>query len=222
MATTTRSAKRPSWSPTWRRAVRRLRPDRRQDYRRRLHRCRRVLLRRRARRQRRRRHGVRGFPARPATSRTRAATRVNTAADYRAMWDTIERLWSDIVARAERLPEPALDERVERGVVLRRDAAPSRVHHRLLGEPYGPRPADPYHGLRVPQLCAGGRSGAGHRPRRASVVRRVVDGARRPYGAGARHRRRSHGHRARTDVHACACNRLSRGIALGENCVWVW
>ena len=35
------------------------------------------------------------------------------ADDYRAMWDTIERLWSDTVARAERLPEPALHERVD-------------------------------------------------------------------------------------------------------------
>src|SRR5262249_12681284 len=31
---------------------------------------------------------------------------MRTAEDYRAMWDTLERLWSDTVARAERLPEP--------------------------------------------------------------------------------------------------------------------
>jgi hypothetical protein len=36
-----------------------------------------------------------------------------TADDYRAMWDTIERLWSDAVARARRLPEPARHERVD-------------------------------------------------------------------------------------------------------------
>jgi hypothetical protein len=29
-----------------------------------------------------------------------------TAGDYRAMWDTIERLWAGTVARAGRLPEP--------------------------------------------------------------------------------------------------------------------
>jgi hypothetical protein len=38
---------------------------------------------------------------------------MRTADDYRAMWDTIERLWRDTVARAERLPEPARDERVD-------------------------------------------------------------------------------------------------------------
>jgi DinB superfamily len=38
---------------------------------------------------------------------------MQTADDYRAMWDTIERLWSDTVARAERLPEPARNERVD-------------------------------------------------------------------------------------------------------------
>jgi DinB superfamily/Pentapeptide repeats (8 copies) len=38
---------------------------------------------------------------------------MQTAEDYRAMWDTIERLWSDTVARAERLPEPARHERVD-------------------------------------------------------------------------------------------------------------
>jgi hypothetical protein len=35
------------------------------------------------------------------------------ADDYRAMWDTIERLWSETVARARRLPEPARHERVD-------------------------------------------------------------------------------------------------------------
>ena len=36
-----------------------------------------------------------------------------TADDYRAMWDTIERLWAETVARAGRLPEPALHQRVD-------------------------------------------------------------------------------------------------------------
>ena len=36
-----------------------------------------------------------------------------TAADYRAMWDTIERLWTETVARASRLPGPALHQRVD-------------------------------------------------------------------------------------------------------------
>jgi len=36
-----------------------------------------------------------------------------TADDYRAMWDTVERLWGETAARAERLPEAARHERVE-------------------------------------------------------------------------------------------------------------
>lgn len=36
-----------------------------------------------------------------------------TAADHRAMWDTIERLWAETVARARRLPGPALHQRVD-------------------------------------------------------------------------------------------------------------
>jgi hypothetical protein len=36
-----------------------------------------------------------------------------TADDYRAMWDTIERLWAETVARAGRLPEPVLHQQVD-------------------------------------------------------------------------------------------------------------
>jgi hypothetical protein len=38
---------------------------------------------------------------------------MRTADDYRAMWDTVEHLWSDTVVRAGRLPEPALGLRVD-------------------------------------------------------------------------------------------------------------
>jgi hypothetical protein len=38
---------------------------------------------------------------------------LRTADDYRAMQDTIERLWAGTVARAGRLPEPALHQRVD-------------------------------------------------------------------------------------------------------------
>jgi hypothetical protein len=38
---------------------------------------------------------------------------MTTADDYRAMWHTIERLWSETVARAERLPEPDRHVRVD-------------------------------------------------------------------------------------------------------------
>jgi hypothetical protein len=37
---------------------------------------------------------------------------LRTAQDYRALWDALERLWSETVARAERLPEPVRHERV--------------------------------------------------------------------------------------------------------------
>jgi uncharacterized protein YjbI with pentapeptide repeats len=38
---------------------------------------------------------------------------ITTADDYRAMWATIERVWSATVARAARLPEESLHERVD-------------------------------------------------------------------------------------------------------------
>jgi hypothetical protein len=38
---------------------------------------------------------------------------VQTAADFRAMWTLIERLWHDATSRAQRLPEHSLDERVD-------------------------------------------------------------------------------------------------------------
>jgi hypothetical protein len=72
---------------------------------------------------------------------------IRTAGDYRAMWDTIERLWSETVARAERLPEPARHERVDdewsfvetlRHLVFATDAWASRT---ILDQPM------PYHRL---------------------------------------------------------------------------
>jgi hypothetical protein len=74
---------------------------------------------------------------------------MQTADDYRAMWDTIEGLWSDTVARAERLPERARHERVDdewsfaetlRHLVFATDAWASRT---VLDEPM------PYHRLGV-------------------------------------------------------------------------
>jgi hypothetical protein len=78
---------------------------------------------------------------------------MQTADDYRAMWDTIERLWSDTVARSKRLPEPALHERVDdewsfvetlRHLVFITDAWASRT---VLDEPM------PYHRLGVTQTA---------------------------------------------------------------------
>jgi uncharacterized damage-inducible protein DinB len=78
------------------------------------------------------------------------AREMKTADDVRAMWDTVERLWSDTVARVERLPEPARDERVDdewsfmetlRHLVFCVDAWISRT---ILDEPM------PYHRLGYP------------------------------------------------------------------------
>ena len=74
---------------------------------------------------------------------------MRTAGDYRAMWDTVERLWVDTTARAARLPEAARNERVDgewsfaetlRHLVFATDAWASRT---VLDEPM------PYHRLGV-------------------------------------------------------------------------
>ena len=73
-----------------------------------------------------------------------------TAEDYRAMWAIVEQLWSDTVARAERLPEAARQERVDgewsfvetlRHLIFCTDAWASRT---ILDEPM------PYHRLGLP------------------------------------------------------------------------
>jgi hypothetical protein len=78
---------------------------------------------------------------------------METADHYRAMWVTVERLWSDTVARAERLPEPVLQERVAgewsfaetlRHLVFIADSWASRT---VLGEPM------PYHRLGITQTA---------------------------------------------------------------------
>ncbi len=80
-------------------------------------------------------------------------SKMQTADDFRAMWDTIERLWSHTVERAERLPEPACYERVGgewsfvetmRHLVFITDSWASRT---VLGEPM------PYHRLGLTQTA---------------------------------------------------------------------
>jgi DinB superfamily/Pentapeptide repeats (8 copies) len=72
---------------------------------------------------------------------------MQTADDYRATWDTLERLWAETVERARRLPEPARHERVDdewsfvetlRHLVFATDAWASRT---ILDDPM------PYHRL---------------------------------------------------------------------------
>ena len=75
---------------------------------------------------------------------------MRTADDYRAMWNTIERLWDDTIARAGLLPEPALHQRVDdewsfvetlRHLVLATDKWAGRA---ILDEPA------PYHPFGLP------------------------------------------------------------------------
>jgi hypothetical protein len=75
---------------------------------------------------------------------------MRTASDYRAMWDTIEDLWSQTVARAGLLPSLALDQRVDdewsfiqtlRHLVFATDRWGG---HMILGE------RAPYHRLGLP------------------------------------------------------------------------
>jgi hypothetical protein len=78
---------------------------------------------------------------------------MQSADDFRAMWDTVERLWSDTVAGADRLPEPARHERVDgewsfvetlRHLVYITDSWASRT---VLDEEM------PYHRLGLPQTA---------------------------------------------------------------------
>jgi hypothetical protein len=76
---------------------------------------------------------------------------MRTADDYRAMWDTIGRLWSQTVTRAGKLPESALQQRVDdewsfvetlRHLVFATD---KWAGHMILNKP------TPYHALGLPQ-----------------------------------------------------------------------
>jgi hypothetical protein len=75
---------------------------------------------------------------------------MQTAADYRAMWDTVERIWSETGTRVEQLPEPVRHERVDdewsfvetmRHLVFAIDAWAGRT---VLDDPM------PYHPLGLP------------------------------------------------------------------------
>jgi hypothetical protein len=117
---------------------------------------------------------------------------LQTADDYRAMWATVERLWSETVARARRLPEAARHERVDdewsvvetlRHLIFATDAWVSRT---VLDDP------KPYHRFGYPHSSYAPADAAalgvdlGARPSfdevmevradRMAVVRRIVDG----------------------------------------------
>ena len=115
-----------------------------------------------------------------------------TADDFRALWDTIERLWADAAERAGRLPAAALAEQVGeewsyeqtlRHLVFITDAWASRT---VLDEPA------PYHPLGLPQGWYPDADAAAlgidlttqpgydeilaARANRMAVIRRIVDG----------------------------------------------
>jgi len=152
----------------------------------------------------------------PARAQVR---QMKTADDYRAMWDTIERLWSDTVARAQRQPEPALHERVDdewsfvetlRHLVFATDAWASRT---VLDQPM------PYHRFGVTQTGYPPADAAAlgidldarpslaevmaARADRMALVRGIVDGL---TDTGLE-----------PDVRAYARARLSRGTTLGRS-----
>jgi len=117
---------------------------------------------------------------------------IRNADDFRAMWDTIEALWSEAMTRVEPLPESALHERVDdewsfvetlRHLVYITDSWASRT---VLDE------ARPFHALGLPQTAYAPADAAAlgmeldARPSynevlkarldRMAVVRRIVDG----------------------------------------------
>ena len=117
---------------------------------------------------------------------------IGSADDFRAMWDTVERLWSGTEARAWRLPEPALHERVDeewsyvetlRHLVYITDSWASRT---ILDE------ERPFHPLALPQTAYAPRDAAALgmdldarpsllevlqvRADRMALIRRIVDG----------------------------------------------
>jgi len=117
---------------------------------------------------------------------------MRTADDYRAMWTTLEHLWSDTVARARRLPELARHERVDdewsfvetlRHLVFATDAWASRT---VLDDPMPYDPLGYPHSSSPPAHTAPIGIDLDARPSfdevmevradRMAVMRRIVDG----------------------------------------------
>jgi hypothetical protein len=117
---------------------------------------------------------------------------MHTADDYRAMWSTIERLWSETVARARRLPESARHERVDdewsfvetlRHLVFATDAWASRtvlddpVPYHRLGYPYSSYPPADAAAIGIDLDARPSFDEVmAVRADRVAVIRRIVDG----------------------------------------------
>lgn len=121
-----------------------------------------------------------------------AVREMQSVDDYRATWDTIERCWSEAVARASRLPEAARHERVDdewsfvetlRHLVFATDAWASRTvlddpmpYHRL-GYTHSSYPASDAAALGIDLDARPSFDEVmAVRADRMSVVRRIVDG----------------------------------------------
>jgi uncharacterized damage-inducible protein DinB len=119
------------------------------------------------------------------------AREMQTADDYRATWDTIERIWSDTVERARRLPEAARQERVAdewsfvetlRHLIFCTDGWASRA---VLGDPMPYDPIGyPHPSSSADELAAMGIDLAARpsfdevmavRSDRMAVIRQIVD-----------------------------------------------
>ena len=140
---------------------------------------------------------------------------IRSADDFRAMWDTVERLWSEAVARAERLPEAALHERVDdewsfvetlRHLVFITDSWASRT---VLDEADALPPARRHPDRLSAATPRRSASISTPRPSFAEVLEVRAD----RMALMRRHRRRPHRRRPRPDVLAVAGTRLSRGAA---------
>ena len=140
-----------------------------------------------------------------------------TAEDLRAVWATVERLWAETLARAERLPEDLRHERVDdewsvvetlRHLVFAVDVWMGRMVRGGGADRSTPA------GLPADGLPRERRARAGHRPRTRGrrTTRRSPMHAERP-GAGARVPRGGDRRRAGRDPHRCADARLGREVA---------
>ena len=148
--------------------------------------------RRQLRRERRRRHRVRGNRTRAGRTPSAASPSepTHTADEYRAMWDTIERLWSATVAGRAAGPYLVLDERSTeessfaetlRHLVFATDAWASRMvlddplpFDRIGFPPTGYPPADA-EAIGI-DLDASRSRTCWRRADRMAMVRRIVDG----------------------------------------------
>ena len=147
----------------------------------------------------------------------RQAREAATAEELRAAWGRISELWSETVARAERLPEAARFERVDgewsiaetlRHLVFATDAWAGRT---ILDR------ESPFHplGLSHTEYPRDSAAAIGLDRRGESDLGRGAENPPGSAGGGRQHLRPTRGHRSRTGVSTIAGARLSRGASDG-------